>query len=105
MKKLLLLLNVFAFFTVFAVSSSNSVWSGRLLTPGGQASVGTTIYCEETQSTVRTAMNGVFQNLILQKNSLNTLHYTSNSGESLGSQQVNVGNSDFMSNQILQTEW
>ncbi len=105
MKKLLLLLSVFAFFTVFAASSSNSVWSGRLLTPGGQASAGTTIYCEDTQSTVKTTINGVFQNLELQKNSLNTLHYTSSSGENLGSQQVNVGNSDFMTNQILQTEW
>lgn len=105
MKKLLLFLSVFAFFTVFAASSSNSVWSGRLLTPGGQASVGTTIYCEETQSSVKTITHGIFQNLELQKNSLNTLHYTSSSGESLGSQQVNVDDSGVMNNQILRTEW
>lgn len=103
MKKLLLVLGVFSFMTVFAVSSSTVKWSGQLITPNYEVSSDTEILCSETGSSVVTNSEGEYSGLILKANSQNTLHFTSSSGQSLGSQVVSTSNSD-SSDQALMTE-
>lgn len=103
MKKLLLVLGVFSFLTVFAVSSSTVKWSGQLITPNYEVSSFSEIRCTETGSSVITDSEGQYSGLILKANSQNTLHFTSSSGQSLGSQVVTTSSSD-SSDQALMTE-
>lgn len=103
MKRLLLILGVFSFMTVFAVSSTTVNWSGELYSPDFEVLSNTQIHCTETGSTVITNSAGVYRNLKLKANSENTLSITASSGESLGSMVVTAGSSD-SSDQILVTQ-
>lgn len=101
MKKLLLMLTVFAFATVMAASSSRSC-SGYLVDQNMQFVSQAHIYCEQTNSSVITGSDGSFSNLSVLPNSTNTLKFTSSTGQSLGSQEITVQGSD-MRDVILQT--
>lgn len=102
MKKLLLILGVFAFMTVMAASSSTKNCSGRLVDQNSRPVSQAVIQCQETGHSVSTTMMGTFSNLQVEPNSTNTLTFSSSSGQYLGSQEIEVGSSDITS-AVLQT--
>lgn len=102
MKKLLLILGMFAFMTVMAASSSSNSCSGRLVDQNSRPLSLATIECQETGHSVKTNMTGNFSGLQVQSNSTNTLVFSSSSGQYLGSQEIEVQSSD-ISNIVLKT--
>lgn len=101
MKKLLLMLTVFAFATVMAASSSRSC-SGQLVDQNFQAVSSASIHCIQTNHSVTTDRWGNYSGLQVLPNSVNTLTFTSSTGQDLGSQDIQVQGSD-MKNVVLQT--
>ena len=101
MKKLLLMLTVFAFATVMAASSSRSC-SGSLVDQNFRAVSSATIHCIQTNHSVITNGKGVFSGLQVKPNSTNTVTITSSTGQDLGSQDIDVQSSD-MTNVVIQS--
>ncbi|WP_301885645.1 MULTISPECIES: hypothetical protein [Bacteroides] len=96
MKKLLVLLTMFAFATVMAASSSTTC-SGRLIDQNSRYVSKATIHCVETDHSVTTDSRGNFSALQVEPNSVNTLEFTSSTGAYLGSQEIDVQSSSITS--------